>query len=339
MDNLNELLRMVVPREWLFSVMPVGASSHAHQIDYLYWFLIISCTILFLLLVVPMIWFVFKYRRKSPNQRATSQKDHNVWLEASWTFLPFIYLAVLFVWGFWQYMDMYVAPHDSKELKVMGQKWNWSVDYPEEGINVSGLGAEIAVPADIPIKLVMTSQDVIHSFYVPNLRVKQDVVPGRYSTLWFQANQVGVYPILCAEYCGNLHSQMFAKLLVLPRPAYDKWIEDRKAADNGLPPAELGKKLYSRKGCVACHTVDGNKHIGPSFKDLWGKSEEFEKGPSQIIDDKFIMNKLLNPQSTIAKGYVAPGAPSPMPKVAITANEIAAISAYIKSLSNKNDEN
>lgn len=331
MDNLNELLKMIVPRDWLFSVMPIGASAHASEIDHLYWFLIISCTILFLLVIVPLIWIVIKYRRITPQQRAVSQKDHNFWLESLWTFVPFLYLAVLFAWGFWQYMDMFVAPHDSKELKVIGQKWQWSVDYPQEEINVAGVGAVIAVPVDTPIKLIMTSQDVIHSFYIPNLRVKQDVVPGRYSTLWFKADRVGEYPVLCAEYCGDLHSQMLAKIIVMPRDAYHTWVDNQKAQDQEIPLPKLGEKLYTKLGCVACHSLDGTLRIGPSFKGAYGKMEVLGDGTQMKIDDNYIKTKILEPTRHVAKGF-APVMPTFQGRV--SERDISGLIAFIKSLSN-----
>ncbi|HXW60697.1 MAG TPA: cytochrome c oxidase subunit II, partial [Myxococcota bacterium] len=246
MDNVSELLKTVLPVDWLWSVMPVGASTQAVFIDELYWFLIISCSILFLLVVVPLCFIVFYYRRKTPTQRAKSQKDHNFWLESMWTFLPFIYLAVLFVWGFYQYMDLFVSTQDAMELKVIGQKWQWSVDYPKDDVMVAGVGAVIAVPVNRPVKLLMASQDVIHSFFIPNMRVKQDVVPGRYSTLWFKPTEIGEYPIFCAEYCGDLHSLMMAKLRVLSESDYDKWLDEQKSANDNIPLPELGKKLYEK---------------------------------------------------------------------------------------------
>lgn len=330
MENLNELLKMIIPTEWLFSVMPLGASAHADQIDYLYWFLIITCGILFLLVVIPLFLICVRYRRKHVNQRAESQKDHNFWLESMWTFLPFLYLAVLFIWGFWQYLDMYVAPHDAKELRVVGQKWQWAVDYPEEEISVAGTGAVIAVPVNTPIRLIMASQDVIHSFFIPNLRVKQDVVPGRYSTLWFTADRPGEYPVLCAEYCGDLHSQMLAKLVVMAPGDYADWVDKQKAADQDTPLPELGKKLYTKLGCVACHTTDGSGRIGPSFKGMYGKMENFTNGTSAKIDDNFIKQKILEPTRVTAVGY----APSmPTFKGRVSERDISGLIAYIKSLS------
>lgn len=328
--EINELLKMIIPREWLLSAMPLAASSHAKDIDTLYWFLIISCTVLFLLLIVPLCWIVVRFRRKDVNQRALSQKAHNFWLESLWTFLPFIYLAILFVWGFWQYLGMYVAPHDSKELRVIGQKWQWAVDYPTEEISVAGVGATVAVPVGRPVKLVMSSQDVIHSFFIPNLRVKQDVVPGRYSTLWFQADKVGEYPILCAEYCGDLHSQMLAKLVVMKEDAYNDWVDKTKAADNDMPLPELGKKLYTKLGCVACHSIDGSIKLAPTFKDVYGKMEALTDGTTVKIDDDYIRQSILTPQKQVAKGY-----PPIMPSFQgrVSERDLLALIAFIKSLS------
>lgn len=329
MQKIDELLKMVLPVEWLFSVMPEGVSEHAKNVDYLYWFLIITCGILFLLVIVPLVLICIKYRRKTPDQKALSQKDHNFWLESLWTFLPFIYLAVLFVWGFYQFIDIYVAPHGAKELRVIGQKWQWSIDYPVEEVNVAGVGAEVVIPVDMPIKLIMSSQDVIHSFYIPNFRVKQDVVPGRYTTLWFKADKVGEYPILCAEYCGDLHSQMLARLKVVSPDDYAKWLDAQKAADQELPLPELGKKLYTKLGCLACHSIDGSPGIAPTFKNIYGKKEELTDGNVVTVNDDYIRQSILYPQKQVAKGY-----PPVMPSFQgrVSERDILGLIAFIKSL-------
>jgi len=329
MKNLNELLQMVIPKGWLFSTLPMGISDHASEVDTLYWFLIITCLILFLLVVIPLIIISIKYRRKTPLQRAISQIDHNFWMESLWTFLPFIYLTILFVWGFQQFLPIYIAPTGAKELRVVGQKWQWSVDYVDEEINVAGVGATIAVPVGQPIKLVMSSQDVIHSFYIPNLRLKQDVVPGKYTTMSFRADREGEYPILCAEYCGDLHSQMLAKLKVLPAEGYASWVNEMKSADQEMPLLELGTKLSEKLGCLACHSTDGTAKLAPSFKGIYGKKEEFSGGGSAIINDDYIRQHILEPQKTTAKGY-----PPIMPSFQgrVTERGISALIAFIKSL-------
>lgn len=329
MEKVADALKMVVPNSWLFSVVPKGISEHAKNVDALFWFLIFTCLILFLLIVVPMVLIVFRYRRKTKNQRAISQKDHNFWLESLWTFLPFIYLAILFVWGFKQFIDIYVAPNDAKNIHIIGQKWQWSADYIKEEINVAGSGVEIAVPVGKPIKLTMSSQDVIHSFFIPNLRIKQDVVPGRYTTMWFKADEVGEYPIFCAEYCGDLHSQMLAKLKVLPEDSFDSWVLDQKKADQAIPLEALGEKLYNKLGCIACHSIDASIKLAPSFKGVYGKKEELADGKFVTINDDYIKQKLLEPQKQTAKGF-----PPIMPTFQgrVSERDILGLIAYIKSL-------
>lgn len=329
MEHVNELLKMVVPVEWLFSVLPLGISEHAKDFDYLYWFLLITCGILFLLVIVPLAIICLKYRRKTPGQKALSQKDHNLLLESLWTFLPFVYLSLLFVWGFTQYLDSTVAPHDAKELKVIGQKWQWSVDYPSEEISVAGMGTEVVVPVDTPIKLTMSSQDVIHSFFIPNLRIKQDVLPGRYTTLWFKAEKIGDFPILCAEYCGDLHSQMLAKLRVVSRDAYLEWVDKTKAQDQEMPLLQLGTKLYTKLGCVACHSIDGSPKLAPTFKGVYGKKEELTDGTFVTVNDNYIRQSILEPQKQVTKGY-APIMPTFQGRV--SERDLLALIEFIKSL-------
>jgi len=282
-----------------------------------------------LIIVVPMIWFAIRYRRKSSHLQALTQKDKNHLLEIGWTIAPMFYLAVLFVWGFYGYLDLSLAPMGAKELRVVGQKWSWSVTYPGEGINVSGQGAVIGIPLGEPVKLVMSSQDVIHSFSVPNFRVKQDVVPGRYTTLWFNANKVGEYPVFCTEYCGVQHSNMLAKIKVMPKAEYASWVLETKNASVGLSPQKLGAKLYKDKACLACHTLDGSKSVGPSFKSLYGTTHQTVDGRQVTVDDQRIRQKLLDPRKDITMGY-APV--MPIFKGQLSEADIIGIIEFIKTL-------
>jgi cytochrome c oxidase subunit 2 len=216
-----------------------------------------------------------------------------------------------------------------KNLRVIGQKWNWTVQYPEEDISVSGQGVEIGIPLGQPVQLVMSSQDVLHSFFVPNFRVKQDVVPGRYTTLWFEATEVGEFPVFCAEYCGDAHSNMMAKIKVMPVEEYKAWVEKIKGANSKLSPKELGQKLYTSKACNACHTVDGSPKIAPSFKGIYGKMEALEGGGSVKVDDNYIRESILEPHAKLAKGF-----PPVMPtfKGQLSEIEINGLIEFIKSL-------
>ncbi len=329
MDSLKELLAMKLPvlSEWGWMSNP--ASGYANDFNSVFYFLMWTGLGLFLLVVVPMVWFVIKYRRKHESQKALSQNDHNIKIEVIWTFLPIAYLAVCFIWGFLGYLNVSTMPMGAKNLRVIGQKWNWTVQYPDEDISVSGQGAVIGVPQGENIQLTMSSQDVIHSFFLPNFRIKQDVLPGRYTTLWFNASEVGEFPVFCAEYCGDSHSNMLAKVKVMPKDEYNAWVDGIKNANNKLSPKELGAKLYQSKACVTCHSIDGSARIGPSFKGVYGTTSELASGAKVKVDDNFIRDHVLTPTKTPIKGY-----PPVMPSFQgqLSESDINGLIEFIKSL-------
>ena len=331
MQSLSELLSMHVPTTGLLGWAPVAASLEAQRWDTLFTFLLFTCTGLFALVVLPMVMFVVRYRRRRPGQRATSQVDHNTWMELGWTALPLLYLGLVFTWGFHQFLNLRVAPSAAKQLRVIAQKWQWTAVYEDEGFEVGGQGATFGAVVGQPVKVILSSQDVIHSFFIPNLRVKQDTVPGRYTTLWFTPTLTGEFPIFCAEYCGQQHSLMVAKLKVMPQEEYDKWADAMRQADQSLSLPQLGEKLIAKKGCIACHSTNGSPKIGPSFKGLYGTMAELESGDSVLVEDDHIRQSILEPQKRITKGY-----PSVMPSYQgqVSEKEIAALIAYIKSLGN-----
>ena len=320
-------MKLPVLSQWGWMSSP--ASDYANDFNSTFYFLMWTGLGLFLLVVVPMFWFAIKYRRKNENQKALSQVDHNHTIETLWTLLPIVYLAVCFVWGFLGYLNVTTIPMDTKNLRVIGQKWNWTVQYPDDDISVSGQGAVIGVPLGKNILLTLSSQDVIHSFFLPNFRIKQDVLPGRYSTLWFKASEVGEFPVFCAEYCGDSHSDMLAVLKVMPQDEYDAWVEKTKNANNKLSPKELGEKLYHSKACVTCHSVDGSARIGPSYKGLYGTMAELESGAQVKVDDNFIREHILTPTKTPIKGY-----PPVMPSFQgqLSEADINGLIEFIKSL-------
>lgn len=329
MDSITQLMTTQMPIASQWSWLPTPASTLASDVDWLFHFLAWTCGGLFLVIVVPLIWFAVKYRRRHAGQKAISQKDHNAKLEILWSVLPVIYLTLLFHWGFLGYANIYTAPVNSTNLRVIGQKWNWTIQYPDEDISVSGQGSVIGVPLNQPIQLTMSSQDVIHSFFVPNFRVKQDVVPGRYTQLWFEANQVGEFPVFCTEYCGDQHSNMMAKIKVMPVAEYKEWVQKIKGASAGLSPLDLGKKLYVSKACSACHSVDGKPGIAPTFKGLYGHSVELQSGTSVMADDNYIRESILEPNAKIVKGF-APVMPTF--KGQLSEADINGLIEFIKSL-------
>ena len=224
---------------------------------------------------------------------------------------------------------MRTPPKDAVDITVTGKQWLWTFEY----YNGKKTLNELYVRQNRPVRMVMRADDVIHSFFVPAFRVKQDLMPGRYTQLWFTPTKIGTFDIFCAEYCGTGHSKMLGKVIVLSPEAYDIW-EKGVAVDGGeavasLPPAELGEKLYKGKGCNACHSVDGSVVIGPSFKGLYEREGELEDGASYTADENYIMQSILEPQEQIVKGF-QPVMPSF--KGILSDAEITAIIAYIKTL-------
>jgi cytochrome c oxidase subunit 2 len=329
MKSENDLLSIVLPVYNFFSFQSKAASNHSNNVDSLFIFLVWSSFAIFLAVVLPMLWFCIRYRKCNNYNVAESQNSGNNILEVIWTIVPILYVAVLFVWGFYGHLRLSLPPSTSKELKIIGQKWMWSVSYIDEEITVSGQGVVIGIPLNQPVKLTMSSQDVIHSFSVPNFRVKQDVVPGRYTTLWFKANKLGEYPVFCAEYCGDQHSRMLAKMKVMSKTEFTKWILLKKTSRVNLTPKQLGSKLYKSKGCIACHSIDGSHGIAPSFKHCYGSVHELADGTKIEVNDTRIREKLLEPRKDITKGF-SPVMPSF--KGQLSEKEIIGIIEYIKSI-------
>lgn len=308
--------------------IPEAASNLASKVDGLLLVITFISIFFFVLISAVLIYFAVKYRRRSDDEE-TPYITGNQTLEIIWTVIPSILLILLFVYGFVVYKDMRTPPKDAVDITVTGKQWLWTFEY----YNGKKTLNELYVRQNRPVRMVMRADDVIHSFFVPAFRVKQDLMPGRYTQLWFTPTKIGTFDIFCAEYCGTGHSKMLGKVIVLSPEAYDIW-EKGVAVDGGeavasLPPAELGEKLYKGKGCNACHSVDGSVVIGPSFKGLYEREGELEDGASYTADENYIMQSILEPQEQIVKGF-QPVMPSF--KGILSDAEITAIIAYMKTL-------
>jgi len=214
---------------------------------------------------------------------------------------------------------------DVEEVKVTGQQWFWSFDYPEGATSVN----ELVVPVDRPIKLLMSSKDVIHSFFVPEFRIKMDVLPNRYTITWFEATNEGEYTLFCAEYCGKSHSDMIGTVKVVSDREYAEWIEAGATEGEGLSPVEYGAQLYKSKACYTCHSVDGTPNVGPSFKGVYGHETELADGSSTIVDENYIRESILEPQAKVVSGFQPV---MPTFQGILKDKQIEALIAYIKSL-------
>jgi cytochrome c oxidase subunit 2 len=273
-----------------------------------------------------MAYFVIKYRapKRSSKDKPLPSVTHSTPLEIGWSIPPFLVSVAVFVWGFQGFIDLRTPPKDSLEIQVTGQKWAWSFTYP------NGCSDDtLHVPLKRDVRLVLSSVDVIHSVYLPIMRVKMDAVPGRYTDLWFNATVAGDFPLECTEYCGTGHSDMLTHVIVHPTQIeYDLWVADcNKPPDD---PVKWGEQLYNKKGCKTCHSTDGSIIIGPSFKGLWAKgTEQTSSGPVKI-DENYVRESLMEPQAKLVNGF-----PPSMPtfKGQLKDTEIAAIIAYLKSLS------
>lgn len=282
--------------------LPESISNFGQDVDSLFYF-ILWCSVAFFVGIVGVsIYFLVHYHQSKKNSHLdTNEKEfsHNNAIEITWTVLPLILVMVIFVWGYKGYLNMAVIPENGIDVRVNGRKWVWNYTHTRTGKTD---GAALVVPVNYPIKLTMSSVDVLHSFFLPNLRIKRDVIPNRYTILWFEANKIGSYPILCTEYCGTEHSNMLSVLKVVSMEDYQVYAN---STDENMTPLELGKKYYKGLGCSACHSIDGSDMIGPTWKGLYGKLREFSDGTSTIADENYIRESIIYPNKRIVKGYPA----------------------------------
>lgn len=275
--------------------MPYAATEIAKNVDALYSFLLWASAISCVLVIGGLILFAMKYRRRSDGDK-TPYISHNTTLEFLWSFIPFVIFMVVFVWGWKVYHDLRAFPKNALEITVEAQKWDWTFAYK----NGRRSAAEFYVPVNQAVKLIMTSKDVLHSFYVPAFRDKQDVIPGRYTSVWFNATTEGSYNIFCAEYCGDKHSGMLAKVHVVSREAFDEWLSNEPY--KGLPPVEIGQKVFQTR-CTACHTLTDKKGVGPGFAGVFGRQSTMDDGSTVTVDENYIRESMMNPNAKVLAGF------------------------------------
>ncbi|HKL17698.1 MAG TPA: cytochrome c oxidase subunit II [Halalkalibaculum sp.] len=308
-------------------ILPPAKSTVASEVDALFWFVHLSSLVLTIGILVALAYFLYKYRRKSEND-VTPVITHNNKLEVTWSVIPLIITLVVFGWGFQTYVTMTTPPDDAYEINVSAQKWLWNFTY-ENGARSTG---ELHVPADRPIKLIMSSSDVIHSFFVPDYRIKQDVVPGRYTETWFRVPEPGESIIFCTEYCGTGHSDMSGKVVVHEQKEFENWLANNQGGGSkptDLAPAEWGEQLSQEQACATCHSADGSQMTGPTWQGLFGSTRQFQDGTSAEADENYLRSSILNPNDVIVEGY-QPVMPSYQGQ--LNDEQINAIIEYIKTL-------
>ncbi len=289
------LLAQLGERFW----MPDAASTVADDVDWLFYFLYWVSVGAATLILATMILFVIRYRRR-PGHKARPSPSHSTALELTWSIIPTLVFLLMFWWGFQGFIEMHTPRGDAYHVTVESRMWSWSFRYPNGVTNPETL----VVPVNRPIKLDLVSYDVIHSFYVPAFRIKQDLVPDRTNSIWFEATEIGEYDLYCAEYCGQDHSEMVGTVKVVSEADFREWLEEQ-AVDPDAPPHEQGKRIYDSLGCIACHSIDGTPGTGPSLKDIYGYEREMTDGRVIEADANYLRQQILNPRAQTVAGYPA----------------------------------
>jgi cytochrome c oxidase subunit 2 len=304
-----------------FELHPVQASTFAPEIDLLYAFLVVVSVISIVLIAALIYVFAIKYRRRTPDQLAESQSHGNLLLEITWSAIPLVLLMVMFGWGAYLFFRVYQIPEGAMEYYVVGKQWMWHVQHPTGQREIN----ELHVPIDTPVKLTMASEDVIHSFYIPAFRVKNDVIPGRYTTMTFEATKAGEYHLFCAEYCGTEHSRMIGRVVALTQDEYQAWLSGGQSDES---PEAAGAKLFSSLNCITCHSnLSGAR--GPSLNGKFGAMETLTGGDQTLVDEAYIRESILNPRAKIVSGYQSI---MPTYQGQVTETQIFNLISYIKSL-------
>jgi cytochrome c oxidase subunit 2 len=302
-----------------FQLFPDQASTMAPKVDQLFLFLCAVTVVITVLIFVLVLVFSIKYRRRNEDERPAATKTHTI-LEVIWITVPLLLCVVMFTWGAAIFVSNNRPPGNAMEINVVGKQWMWKIQHPDGQREID----ELHVPVGQPVKLVMTSQDVIHDFSIPAFRVKMDVLPGRYSTEWFEATKPGEYHIFCNQYCGTLHSQMIGRVVVLEPDKYQDWLA---GSVRGETSVAAGQKLFAKFSCMTCHSQKA-----PTMANLYGSEVKvYEDGVLKTIkaDDNYLRESIVNPNKKIVEGY-QPLMPSFQDT--LTEEEIFELISYIKTL-------
>jgi cytochrome c oxidase subunit II len=289
--------------------------------DVVFYILVIAVFLLALITFL-MVYFVIRYRRKK--NPTPADIEGSTWLEVTWTVIPTLLVLSMFYYGLTGFEFLRKVPEGAMVVKVTARQWSYLFEYAN-GVE----DKELRVPVGKPVKLLLTSQDVIHGFYVPAFRIKQDAVPGMETYLWFQPTETGTFDVLCTQYCGLEHAHMLTKIVVLREEEFKKWYESKQGEVVVKGPLS-GSRLYEEKGCIACHSTDGSPRVGPTLKGLFGKVVTVEtsgKERNVAADEAYLRKSILEPNADVVKGF-----PPVMPVLKMTDPEINELINYIEGL-------
>jgi cytochrome c oxidase subunit 2 len=303
-----------------FPFFPHQASVQAYQVDAIYFFLVAVTAFFSLLIATLIVGFAVKFRRRRRDEIG-AQIHGSLALELLWTVIPFFIVMVMFGWGAKIFFDMYRPPNGAMEIYVVGKQWMWKVQHMDGQKEIN----ELHVPVGRPVKLIMGSEDVIHSYFIPDFRVKADVIPGRYNVLWFTATKPGRYHLFCAEYCGTRHSGMIGWITAMEPADFQTWLAGGKPSDS---PGAAGEKLFTDLACVSCH-APGPQQSGPSLEGIYGKPVQLQGGGSVIVDDAYLRESILTPAAKVVEGFQPVMPPF---QGLVTEEQLLQLIAYVRSL-------
>ena len=312
------------------------ASEFANNVDFVHDIVTYFSVFFTVLITGVMIYFAIRYRQRDGKDHATPQLLHSTSLEIIWTIIPIIISVYVAYLGIVYYKDMRTPGKDPLVINVHGQKWFWDFEYPN-GKKFGGKDVEFVVPVNRPVQLVLTSRDVIHSFFIPAMRVKKDAVPGMFSYIDFKPIKTGTYQVFCTEYCGKEHYNMMVQIKVVSDAEYQRWVNDNSEEfrKSLISPADLGKTIYTQKGCNACHSLDGTKIVGPTWLDSYGSKVKMIDGQEIEVDGNYIKESIFEPSKHVHEGF-APVMPSFAGQ--LSDDEINGVIAYIRTLTKENLE-
>lgn len=306
----------------VYSILPEQASTFAPKVDALYMFLNLVSVFFTILTVALVVVFIVKYRRRSQADNPTPPHADSR-LEILCSAVLLVLVLVMFGWGTLVYVEGNAPPAGAREIFVTGKQWMWKIQHPEGKREIN----ELHVPLGQTVKLTMTSEDVIHDFFIPAFRTKNDVLPGRYTSIWFTPTKIGQYRLFCAEYCGTDHSRMGGWVHVMPQADYERWVRGANASQES--PVVTGGRLFNQLGCATCHSA-GSAQLGPNLAGVFGHEVKLADGSTLIADEEYLRESIINSQAKIVAGF-APV--MPLFKGLVTEEQLAQIIAYIKSLS------
>ncbi|MGE5357971.1 MAG: cytochrome c oxidase subunit II [Bacteroidales bacterium] len=303
-----------------FPVFPERASTMAERVDTLYFALIAMSVFWVVLIAATIVYFGFRYRRRRHGE--IGREVHAGWtLEVAWTAIPLLITLTFFVWGANVYFSMGSPPPDTVDIYVVAKQWMFKFQHQAGQREID----ELHVPVGRPVKLTMTSEDVIHDLYVPAFRIKADILPGRYTTIWFTATKPGNYHLFCAEYCGTKHSGMVGQIVVMEPAQYQAWLGGGTSEGS---MASAGEKLFQDLGCITCHRADGQGR-GPVLQGLYGKRVDLSNGENVVADDAYIRESILNPTAKIVAGFQPI---MPTFQGVVSEEQVLQLIEYVKSL-------